>query len=499
MTSTRTRSALALMVCAFAALGRAQQPVEPTRPAELARMACGESLVAVAFGADGRVFASGQTRGIKQWSASFKELPELKNAPGGWSLSLSPDGKWVAACGVDRAVRVWDTATGAEWKQFNGHQMTAWVALFMPDRQHLISCGEDGTIRVWNLHSGLEVGQFAAGQGPVWSMSLSPDGTVLATGGADGSVRLWDVVTRRPRRRFEAAHVGGIWPVVFSPDGRLVATGGWQDRAVTVYEVATGRVRRKFEHPGGVKTIAFAGDNRTLVTGGNDQSTRLWSLADGKEITALDHHRGMINAVAVSPCGQRLACAASDGTLRILDLRGKLALAARGAELTPEQLDYYWADLEKTDGIVADRAIWSLSSDPDRVIPFLAEQLNPAGEPDLQQITRLIAETDHARFSVRQKASLELERLGDEAESQLLKAIRHPSSLEVRRRAEVLLQKLETSGPATGVLRGLRAVEVLERIGTPESRELLTRLADEGAPNARQTNAAKAALKRMGD
>ena len=43
---------------------------------------------------------------------------------------------------------------------------------------------------------------------------------------------------------------------------------------------------------------------------------------------------------------------------------------------------------------------------------------------------------------------------------------------------------------------GLRAVEVLERIGTPEARQVLAKLAD-GAPEARLTQEAKASLQRL--
>jgi hypothetical protein len=46
------------------------------------------------------------------------------------------------------------------------------------------------------------------------------------------------------------------------------------------------------------------------------------------------------------------------------------------------------------------------------------------------------------------------------------------------------------------MLRGLRAVAVLEHIGTPEAKQLLVNLS-EGAPEARLTREAKAALGRL--
>jgi hypothetical protein len=52
-----------------------------------------------------------------------------------------------------------------------------------------------------------------------------------------------------------------------------------------------------------------------------------------------------------------------------------------------------------------------------------------------------------------------------------------PSALELRRRIQEILRKLNEPVRSTDTLRGLRSVEVLEHIGTPEAREVLQVLA----------------------
>jgi hypothetical protein len=81
--------------------------------------------------------------------------------------------------------------------------------------------------------------------------------------------------------------------------------------------------------------------------------------------------------------------------------------------------------------------------------------------------------------------------VGDQAEEALQRALSHPSP-EVRRRAQRLLEGLGGGGSAEE-LRRLRAIEVLEFLGTPVAREVLAMLA-EGAPGARATREACAAL-----
>ena len=74
-------------------------------------------------------------------------------------------------------------------------------------------------------------------------------------------------------------------------------------------------------------------------------------------------------------------------------------------------------------------------------------------------------------------------------------ALADKPSLEMRKRIDKLLEEIARDRPSAEELRSLRAVQLLEEIGSPEARELLQSLA-KGWSEARQTREAKAALKR---
>jgi hypothetical protein len=120
--------------------------------------------------------------------------------------------------------------------------------------------------------------------------------------------------------------------------------------------------------------------------------------------------------------------------------------------------------------------------------------LRPAAPAARARLKLLIADLSSESFAVRQQALRELEREGELARAVLTAAHQVEKELETRRRIEQLLGKLITLPPE--LLRALRAVAVLERIGTPAARGVLRSLAD-GAPEARVTQDALSALKRL--
>jgi hypothetical protein len=87
-------------------------------------------------------------------------------------------------------------------------------------------------------------------------------------------------------------------------------------------------------------------------------------------------------------------------------------------------------------------------------------------------------------------------KLGEQVVPHLEKALGGQINLETQRRLEQLHAKLTTAPLGGSRLQMVRAIEVLERIGSAEARQLLGTLAN-GAPGALATTQSRAALARL--
>ncbi len=200
-------------------------------------------------------------------------------------------------------------------------------------------------------------------------------------------------------------------------------------------------------------------------------------------------------ALAFAADGKAAASAGADSTVLIWDLDGLEAPKTLPTELTAAEVAALWAALKREDATKAGEAAWQLAASPKQTLPYLRERLKPAAGTDARGLAKLLADLDDDEFDVRERATQELAALGRAAEPFVQEALRKGPSPEAKTRIEKVLAPLSRA-PAPEQIRTLRAVEVLEHMGTAGSRELLDALT-KGAVDSPLTRDAKAALARL--
>jgi len=217
----------------------------------------------------------------------------------------------------------------------------------------------------------------------------------------------------------------------------------------------------------------------------------LYNPFTGKEVGRFEGHRGWVQAVAFAADGKTLISGGIDTTALIWDV--SRFTAPGKAELTDADLETCWQDLGR-DAAIAYRTVGRLRAAPERALQLFRKHLKPAPDADKERVAQLLADLDSKEYKTRERAGQELEKLGDVAAPAVQRALQEKVPLEMRRRLELLLQKLEGASLPPDTLRQVRAVEVLQGIGTNAARELLELVATQGAVDARLTRDARAAL-----
>jgi hypothetical protein len=247
--------------------------------------------------------------------------------------------------------------------------------------------------------------------------------------------------------------------------------------------------------------VTYAPNGRTVATARINGAIQLWDLSTGKELPQRLASNTEMNCLTFSPDSQLLASGHRDGTILIWDaapshsgVSGPHTPVWR-SKSKPSQLDQWWDDLAGEDARRAFVAVSSLAAEPQSTVGLLRDRLRPATELQPEKLRGLIAELDSRQFSEREAAKKQLAAFGEQAGPVLRAALQNHLSAEQRRSIEQLLDILYVVR-SPKVARHVRAIEILERIGTPEAREVLEKLAC-GAADARPTQEAKASLERL--
>jgi WD40 repeat protein len=444
----------------------------------------------IGFSPDGKTLFTGGD-GLRVWDVpSAREIRQPLRHLKYLQLSLSPDGKFIAVGHYDRVLDVLDAATGKLVNTVLPVQLAAFGATsvgFSPDGKQLAMVESHDGISIFDAQSWRRTHSIRTGD-LVYSSAFSPDGKLLAIAHRE---ELKVVELPSGKIRFHHNDPAFMGRTVFSPDGKSLA---WRngDGMTFLTEVATGKIRRRFPRPTRNSDLLVYSPCGRLLIGTDGFQVR---DAGTDELIGEEGRRDRsASELVFSPDGKHFATGSGEASILIWETAYFLERRPAAGKLTPSEAAEMWKLLSNEDAAKAYHAMERLAASPGQAIALLREQMRPTPTPDERRITNLITMLSSAKYPERRHASSELKQLGEPAWPILERQLTLGHSLETRRRIEELLKASSVATP--DYLRDMRALEVLERIGSKDAVRVLEAVA-KGCPTMRRTKETKACLARL--
>jgi WD40 repeat protein len=223
------------------------------------------------------------------------EQKTLKGGHSGaiYAVAFSPDGKQCVTGGEDRAICVWEVATGKLLHQVRSAHKAAVTSLQYATSTRLVSAGRDKRLLVWDLDDDkgpqLTGPSFDRRSLDVPTLGVSPDGKqVLFDEGRE--LRVLSLETNKLDGTLQnpPGAVNFSTMALFSPDGKMILTNGAAAGRLQLWRTPTGggpaaELRRLLWNSAPATCGAFAPQGGFAVTGTQDHQILVWQLPTDKE------------------------------------------------------------------------------------------------------------------------------------------------------------------------------------------------------------------------
>ncbi len=253
-------------------------------------------------------------------------------------LAYLPDGRVVIADGG--AIYVWNLSEGgpkAECVQRAKVSSAAVCAVQVRSDGGVLLIGDvAGRVREWDVSRMAEVRGWDTGINPLCSVRYSPDEKrMLVAGGVPPLLAEWDLQSGKKLIEIKSEMAQTSFGGIYGPAGKTAILGGGYEHNLEHYDLATGRLLKKWCSMYQAKRMALSPDEKYLLMGVEDRAVE-WSLETYEVFRFYKHCPGeaaRILSVAYVPQTNEVLCGGRDGSIH----RWNRATGERVFSWTPHQ------------------------------------------------------------------------------------------------------------------------------------------------------------------
>jgi WD40 repeat protein len=278
----------------------------------------------------------------------IKRLPVNADEGRGYgvSVSVSPDGKWIAFGEDNRTVTVYETSG---WQRKYEGTSEGWcggcatLSVFDGESKFLYTASHRGTLKKINLVDGTTAKTFDVKVEDLTGLSLSDDGGKIALA-YEKLIRIFDSASGTLIAELPAEEKGEFHKTVFSRGGKtLIVTS--DNNTAFLWEFSTGKKIKTFtgflnqRDKGGLEydpnfswqsaiaryirfknSLLMSKDGKTLLKGKFGKKVKQWDIATGKTIMEFSGHEKAAISYKLSKDGKRLLTGGGDGEIILWDV-----------------------------------------------------------------------------------------------------------------------------------------------------------------------------------
>ncbi len=242
------------------------------------------------------------------------------------------DGRLYSS-GDDMTLRVWDVNSGAPLKMWGPFENETDTCALDPTRHRAVLGCDDGRLRIFNTQTGVLEADLEAHRSGVKKVAVSPLTGDILSAAYDQKIIIWNAESLQAK--FTVQSPRSIWErsLTWSPEGDRILGGTFDGTVVTLD--AQGRLVSEIgettPEPGNacLNDIATA-DDGLIAAVSDDGFVRLGRLTTHASawLTRVEPLGGRIlmNAVALSSDGARLAAGSHDNKLHVYSVDGAASL-----------------------------------------------------------------------------------------------------------------------------------------------------------------------------
>jgi hypothetical protein len=294
----------------------------------------------------------------------------------------------------------------------------------------------------------------------------------------------------------------------FSPDGTnlIACERSIQDAVIHLLDSANGKALRepiiyKYKQPAiqtsptlpTFPTAQISPGGLLLAASFDSPITDIWEMATMRKAFGIAGYRDCTNIVFRSAT-QLITTGGSDEVC-LWDLAMTPPFRHFG-ETTAKRKESAWDALKSLDAMYGVAATEYFIGNPKEFLESARDNQLVPPLPPQERMEALIKDLNHSVYLNREKAKAELVAYGEVAEIGLQGALMKNISLEARNRIKDILSRIpKADGLGSDAHRQLRAIFILQRIGTPECLAILERVERTALDRTVLSRAKEAALR----